>query len=167
MPRGSARSHEALPLFLTFLLIEPFPILAIMMMLEFPKVDFIKEIIMSNHRIQFIEYKGKRILLEDFSNVKSDDELEPLVWEAEKIVHQQPLGSLLVVVDLTNSHFGPKTSQASKAVAKGNAPYIKASSLVGMNKLMEVIYNSLRVVTGRKIVSFSTREEAYEWLIEQ
>ncbi len=122
---------------------------------------------MTSKRISFIEHKGKRILLEDFSNVKNDDELEPLIWEAEKIVHQQSPKSVLVAVDLTNSHFGPKTSQASKEVAKGNEPYIKASALIGMNKLMEVVLNSLQRVTGRKLVSFPTREEAFDWLVKQ
>ena len=122
---------------------------------------------MDNPRIRFVEHKGKRILLEDFSNVKNDDELEPLIWEAEKIVHQQPPKSVLVAVDLTNSHFGPKTSQASKTVTKGNEPYIKASVLIGMNKMMEVVLGSLRMITGRAIVSFSTREEAFDWLAKQ
>ncbi len=122
---------------------------------------------MEQNRISFVDYKGRKILLEDLSNVSSDDELEPLIWEAEKVVHQQASHSVLVAVDLTNSRFGPKTSQASKAVAKGNEPYIKASALIGMNKLMEVVYNSLTMLTGRKIVSFRTREEAFEWLIKQ
>lgn len=122
---------------------------------------------METDRIRFVEYKGKRILLEDLSNIGNDDALEPLVWEAEKIVHKQQPKSVLVAVDLTNSRFGPKTSQAAKSVAKGNEPYIKASALIGMNKLMEVVYNSLRMITGRKIVTFSTRDEAFEWLIKQ
>jgi hypothetical protein len=122
---------------------------------------------MVENRIRFIDYKGKRILLEDFSNLKNDDELEPLIWEAEKVVHRQTPNSVLVVVDLTNSHFGPKSSQASKSVSKGNGPYIKASTLVGMNKLMEIVFNSIQTITGRKMVSFNTREEAFEWLIKQ
>lgn len=122
---------------------------------------------MEKKRIDFIDYKGKRILVEDFSNLKTEDELDAMIWEAEKVVHQQPLNSLLVVVDMTNSTFGPKATQSSKEASKSNTPYIKASAMVGMNKLMEIILNSLRMVTGRNIANFKTREEAYEWLIKQ
>lgn len=122
---------------------------------------------MENNRIHFVDYKGKRILLEDFSNVRKEDELDALIWDAEKVVHQQQPNSLLVCVDLTNSTFGPKASQSSKEASKSNTPYIKASALVGMNKLMEIIFNSIRSLTGRNLVSFKTREEAYDWLIKQ
>lgn len=122
---------------------------------------------MENNRIRFVDYKGKRILLEDFSNVKSEDELEKLIWQAETVVHSQLPKSLLVVVDMTSSTFGPKVSQTSKEASKSNSPYIKASAMVGMSKLMEIILNSVRTVSGRSIASFGTREEAYEWLIKQ
>lgn len=122
---------------------------------------------MENNRIHFVDYKGKRILLEDFSNVKKEEDLEALLQDAETFVHQQPLKSLLVVVDMTNSTFGPRVSQASKEASKSNTPYIKASAMVGMNKLMEIILTSIRTVTGRSIGSFPTRDEAYEWLIKQ
>lgn len=122
---------------------------------------------MEQDRICFLNYKGKRILLEDFSNLRSEDELEKLIAQAEKVVHAQLPNSLLVVVDLTGSTFGPKTSQSSKEASKSNSPYVKASALVGMNKLMEIILNSIRTLTGRSIASFGTREEAYEWLIKQ
>jgi hypothetical protein len=122
---------------------------------------------MENPRIQFINYKGKKILLEDFSNIKDETELIALMWQAEEVVHKQPLNSLLVVVDMTNTRYGQNAAQSSKTATKSNTPYIKASTLVGTSKLMEVIIQSLRVLTGRKLVSFPTREEAYEWLIRQ
>lgn len=118
-------------------------------------------------RIRFIEYKGKRILLEDLSNAKDENELITWMWKAEEVVHQQPPKSLLVVVDMTNTHYGPNATNASKTAAKSNTPYIKASAMVGVSKLMEIIVQSLRVVTGRNLVCFPTREAAYEWLIKQ
>ena len=122
---------------------------------------------MDEDRIRFVEYKGKQILLEDFTNVRTDDELLQLVWAAQKIVQSQPPKSALVVVDMTNTHFGPKSTQASKTVSKGNTPHIKASAMVGLNKLAEIVLNSIRMVSGRNIASFGTREEAYEWLSKQ
>ena len=48
-----------------------------------------------------------------------------------------------------------------------NEPYIKASLLIGMNKMMEVVYNSLLFMIGLKVIRFATREEGFEWLIKK
>src|SRR5512133_3685322 len=109
---------------------------------------------MQEERIRFIDYKGKRILLEDFSNAKDENELIAMMWKAEEIIHKQQPKSLLVVVDMTNAHFGPNVSQSSKTAARSNTPYIKASAMVGMSRLMEIILQSLRLVTGRELVTF-------------
>jgi hypothetical protein len=118
-------------------------------------------------RIRFVDHKGKRILLEDFSNAKDENELISWMWKAEEIVHAQPAKSVLVVVDMTNTRYGPNATNASKTAAKSNTPYIKASAMVGVSKLMEVIVQSLRMVTGRNLICFPTREAAYDWLIKQ
>jgi len=118
-------------------------------------------------RIRFVEHKGKQILLEDFSNVPSDDELLDLMYKAAKIVQSQPLKSVLVCVDMTNANYGPRVSQESKQVTSNNTPYIKASALVGVTKLMEVILRTISVVSGRKLISFPTRQEALDWLANQ
>jgi hypothetical protein len=119
---------------------------------------------MEEERIRFVEHKGKKILLEDFSNVRTESELLALIKKAVELVHSQPLQSVRVCVDMTNAHYGPRVAQESKAQTDSNTPYIYASAMVGITSLMEVILRTIYVVTGRKLESFRTREEALDWL---
>lgn len=118
-------------------------------------------------RIRFVNYKGKQILLEDFSNIAKEDELIDWMHKAAAVVRSQPEHSVLVVVDMTHARYSPKVTQESKQVTAGNTPYIRASTLVGITGLMEIIVKSINAFTGRKLMSFGSREEAMEWLIKQ
>jgi len=118
-------------------------------------------------RIQFVDYKGKKILLEDFSNIKSETELIALMKQAGEIIRAQPKYSVLVAVDMTNARYSPRVVQASKEVSAGNTIYIRASTLVGISAGMNMLVQSINAFTGRKLKTFATREEAMEWLIAQ
>ena len=118
-------------------------------------------------RIRFVDYKGKKILLEDFTNILNEDELIGWIEKAGKVVQSQAKGSVLVVVDLTNSRYSPRVTQESKQVAAGNTPYIRASTLVGITGLMDIVVRGINNFTGRKLMSFKTRDDAMEWLIKQ
>ena len=118
-------------------------------------------------RIRFVEYKGKQILLEDFTNVKKEDEFIALIEKAQQAVHSRPPKSVLVLVDLTNARFTTRISQVSKTAAEGNTPYVKASILVGVGGLMEIMMKAISGFSHREFMSVDTREEAMEWLIKQ
>jgi hypothetical protein len=118
-------------------------------------------------RIRFVEYKDKKILLEDLSGIQNDDELIELVKQAQQVVKSQPQKSVLVVVDLTNSRLSPKVYQFSKAATEENSPYIKASTIVGVSGLMDILAKAVAAFAQRELTSFSTREEAMEYLIQQ
>ena len=118
-------------------------------------------------RLQFVNYKGKRILVEDFSNIKDENKLVDLMQKAVSLVHSQPKGSALVLVDMTNAHYGSLASQASKEASASNTPYIRASALVGIRGVMDIIVKSINRFTGRTLMTFTSREEAMEWLIKQ
>jgi hypothetical protein len=119
---------------------------------------------MEEERIRFIEYKGKQILLEDFSNVRTETELLALIKKAVEVVHSQPPHSVRVLVDMTKANYGPRVAQESKALTDSNTPYIYASAMVGVTSLMELVMRTIYVVTGRKLEAFKSREEAMEWL---
>ena len=118
-------------------------------------------------RIRFVDYKDKKILLEDFSNIQDEDELINLIKAAGEIVQSQPRASVLVLVDMTNARYSPGVTQESKQVAAKNTPYIHASSMVGVRGLMDIIIKAINTFTGRQLMVFQTREQAMEWLIKQ
>jgi hypothetical protein len=122
---------------------------------------------MAEERLKFVEYKGKKILVEDFSNINDEEEFIALLNQAEQIIHSQPPKSVLAVVDLKNARFSPRISEISKEATESNTPYIRASAMVGVSGLMGIMVRAISRFARRDLVSFNTREEAMEWLIQQ
>ncbi|MBN1313665.1 MAG: hypothetical protein JXB30_19840 [Anaerolineae bacterium] len=118
-------------------------------------------------RVRFVEHKGKKILLEDFSGITDDDTLISLINEALEMVRSQPKNSVLVLVDLTNARLTPKVYQVSKAATEENSPYIKATTIVGVSGIMDILSKAVSAFARRELTSFSTREEAMDWLVQQ
>ncbi|PKL83198.1 MAG: hypothetical protein CVV24_06170 [Ignavibacteriae bacterium HGW-Ignavibacteriae-3] len=116
-------------------------------------------------KIGFIDYKGFKILLFDFSYLNNSKEILEFIKEAGLIARKQVLKSVLVVTDVTEAHYNIEVTQAMKELAKGNAPYIKASAVVGVTGLKKILYDAVIKFSGRDIKIFDNRESAMEWLI--
>lgn len=118
-------------------------------------------------RIQFINYKGKPVLIEDFSNLTPGKEFFETVSSAQKIITSQPHNSVLAVLDATNSHFDTESLAALKKFVVANSPYIQCSAVVGVTGLLHIAVNALQNVSGRKFKSFPDRDAALEYVISQ
>jgi len=122
---------------------------------------------MEEERVRFITYKGKKILLEDFSDMTDQDELVSLIRKGAQLTRQQPPKSALVLVDMTHTRYDSRSSQEAKETVKGNTPFIKGSALAGITGIMEIIVRAINAFAGREVKTFRTRDEALEWLIKQ
>jgi hypothetical protein len=118
-------------------------------------------------RIRFIEYKGKQILLQDASNLPSAADGLPLVALSKSIAAKQPPASLLILTIVTNSRFDRKLIEALKELTVHNKQYARASALVGLSGLQRSVYAAVSQLTGRRLPTFNTEDEAKEWLISQ
>ena len=116
--------------------------------------------------VKFIEHKGKKILYEDYSE-SNPDEIVKLLEEAKKIIHAQPEGSVIALVNVKNTKFDRVVTNAMKEFVKSNTPYIKVSAVYGMEGLMDVIFRGIVAFTGRKNLKvFNDVEEAKDFLAE-
>ena len=122
---------------------------------------------MEEERIRFIDHKGKKILLQDFSDMKDQDELISLIRKGAQLTRQQPPKSVLVLTDMTRTRYDSQSSQEAKETVKGNTPFIKASALAGITGIMEIIVRAINAFAGREVKTFHTRDEALEWLVKQ
>ncbi len=118
-------------------------------------------------KLQFITYKGKRVLIEDFTNLKPGPEFVQNIAKAQSLIASQPPKSVLAVFDATGSSFDTGILNAMKEFTKANTPYIKAASVVGLTGLMQIALTAISRFAGRDFFAFKTREEAMEWLIQQ
>jgi hypothetical protein len=115
-------------------------------------------------RLQFIDYKGKRILIEDFTRLMPGGEFNKSIKAAQKIIAAEPENSVLAIFDATDSSFNAEMLEQIKKFTKANSPYIKTVCVVGLNGLLQIALSAVIKFTGREFNTFRTRQEALDFL---
>ncbi len=118
-------------------------------------------------RIEFITYRGERVLDLDLRGNKDISQGIEAFQTAQKMAMKEPLKSLRLLTDVTNAHYDSAGVAAIKEFSKAATPYMKASAIVGVDGLKRIIVRSLIMLTGRDIRLFDTREQALDWLASQ
>jgi hypothetical protein len=118
---------------------------------------------------KMITHKGKSIICSDLTNfdVNMKDELQKIIDQVKAEIAKHPLGSVLIVTDVTGSHFDMEIIEKFVDYTTHNKPYIKASAVVGTTGLMQTALYSVIKKTLRDIHSFDSQAEALDWLAEQ
>jgi hypothetical protein len=123
------------------------------------------EIVMD--KIQFITYKGKKVLIEDFTNTKPGDEFLTNLQKAQAMIAGERSKSVLALFDASGASFNGENLSAMKKFTETNTPYIKAAAVVGITGMLKIALTSISKFSGREFITFATRKEALEWLIRQ
>jgi hypothetical protein len=118
-------------------------------------------------RVQTINHQGKKILNIDFSNLKDNSQIQIVLNEVKSYVHNQPPSSVFSLVNIYGMHFNNQVKDMFLEVVKSNKPYVKASAVVGVSGLLQIMFNGMMKITGRELKSFSDIEQAKSWLICQ
>jgi len=118
-------------------------------------------------RIRFEEHQGKKILIEDFTQLKPGEEFMSTLASAKTTIASQPPKSVLAVLDATGASFNAEILGAMKEFTRDNTPYVKAATVVGITGMLEVALSAVSKFSGRDFKSFPTRDAAIEWLIKQ
>jgi hypothetical protein len=134
--------------------------------ISIPHLHFLLRI-SAMERTRFIEHRGTRILLQDFSGIRDPDEALKEIRHAISVVARQPPHSLRLLTIVREARYNAAVLQAMKEMAAHNAPYVKASAIVGMSGLHRVAYQTVLIFTRRKIPAFDSEAEALDWLAEQ
>jgi hypothetical protein len=66
---------------------------------------------------------------------------------------------------ITNTHFSREVTNAVREYVENNRPYVRASAVVGVTGLQEIIINALKAEAGREIAVFDDLEKAKDWLL--
>jgi hypothetical protein len=118
-------------------------------------------------RTRFIEHRGKRILLLDYAGIRDPQEAIREVRNSMQVVAAQPPGSLLVLTQVRDARYNAAVLQQMKELAAHNAPYVRASAIVGMSGLHRIAYQAVILFSKRNIKVFDAEEEALDWLAAQ
>jgi hypothetical protein len=71
-----------------------------------------------------------------------------------------------VLVDLSDIHFSPKLIQEIIEVVKNSSLFVASTAVVGATSLQNAIIKAISTTVQRELVTFSSREEAMEWLVQ-
>jgi hypothetical protein len=115
-------------------------------------------------RVGFITHKGARILKVDLSHSASIEESVTILSRARTVISSMPLKSLLLVTDVTRTHFNISAVEELKKFSQFLTPYVKASAVLGA---VGIIFDAVVKLSGRDIARFDTEEKALDWLVQQ
>lgn len=100
----------------------------------------------------------------DFTNLNNPLDIKNLINESVRYIRIQPISSVLTLTNIQGMHFSKEIKDLFNDFIKGNKPYVKASAVIGMSGMQQIVYNGLMRVTGRDIKAFASAEEAKNWL---
>lgn len=118
-------------------------------------------------RTRFIEHRGTRILLQDYSGIRDPQQALREIARSRELVARQPPGSLLILTHVRDARYNAAVLQAMKEMAAHNAPYVKASAVVGMSGLHRIAYQAVILFSRRTIRVFDGEADALDWLASQ
>jgi hypothetical protein len=116
-------------------------------------------------RIHFIEHKGKQILLLDFSHATAP-QMQLLLEHVRITVAQHARESLVTLADYTGATVDHAVATKIKEVLTLDRPFVKQSAWVGTESIPHAFLENFHSFSRREIVTFKTREEAMDWLVE-
>jgi hypothetical protein len=118
-------------------------------------------------RISFVEHRGKQIIVMDFSHLRPGDEFLASVAEAKAWISSRPAKSILSIFDATGAVYNLEVVTVMKDFTKHNEPFIKASTVVGIEGLLNIALTAVSKFSGRTFKTFKDRPSAMDWLVEQ
>lgn len=116
-------------------------------------------------RVQFITHKGKKILFIDLHG-RSADEIRAMLPEIQAAVTSEPRESVLSLSDWTDAQLTRDLAEAIKKTMVFDRPHVKRTALVGIEKLPKIFLDALKHFSRREFTTFSSLDEAKDWLVE-
>jgi len=119
------------------------------------------------NRTQIINYRGKKVFFHDYSSLQSADEIALVMKEVRAYIHIQPLMSVYSLASIEGMHFNSTIKDMFNELLKSNKAYVKASAIVGVTGLKQIVFNGIMRISGRDVKAFSSLELAKDWLAQQ
>jgi hypothetical protein len=117
-------------------------------------------------RIRFIEHKGRKILLLDFSHATAP-QMIPLLDQVKTTVAKHEPKSVLVLADYQGAEIDHAVAMKIKEVLTLDRPYIKKSAWIGSEHIPHALMENFHFFSQRETVTFKTREDALDWLVQE
>jgi len=116
-------------------------------------------------RIHFFEHKGRQILLIDYSHATAA-QMQLLLEYVRVTISKQSRESVLVLADFEGAEIDHAVSMRIKEVLTLDRPFVKKGAWIGTERIPRALLENFHSFSQRDIVTFKSREEALEWLVE-
>ncbi len=116
-------------------------------------------------RVNFINHQGKQILLVDLTDCTAE-EVTAVVDEVKRVVTSQPENSVLILADFAGAQFTKDAVTRLKEVTTYDRPHVRRAAWVHTATLPKALYDAIKTFSQREFPTFSTREDALEFLIQ-
>jgi hypothetical protein len=121
---------------------------------------------------KWILNQDKRILYIDLSNFQDnvrgfEKELDMAVSTIGQELYQQPLHSVLVLVDLTNTHMTETANRMLSERISDTKKFVSRTAVVGMTGIRGIFLDYFARLAGSETVGFEDIESAENWLLKQ
>ena len=117
-------------------------------------------------RIHFIEHKGKKILLIDYSHA-SAQQMQLLLEHVRIKVAQHARESLLTLAEFEGAEVDRSVATKIKEVLTLDRPFVKKTAWIGTEHIPHALLEAFHNFSRRDIRTFKTKEEALDWLAEE
>jgi hypothetical protein len=119
-------------------------------------------------RVRFIEHRGHRVLLLDYSGLSDEQKMLEMIEERTELVGKEPAGSVLTLADVTGAQMTRESIQRVKQANVLDRPFVRRAALVGADTLLpKGALESIGTFALKNWGRFATREEALDWLIAE
>lgn len=129
----------------------------------------IKEKAMSEYW-EWIEHKGKRILLVKFAGLKEEKAYVQAIGEVEREILRQPKELFVpLILDVTNTRVTKAVTERGKQLmqtAKANGIPDSPTALIGLSGTQKTIVMAIQIIRG-DIHAVGSLEEAKEWVVSR
>lgn len=115
-------------------------------------------------RIHFIEHRGARILLLDFSHAPAH-QMQLLLAYVRTVVGKESPKSVLILANYEGAEVDHEVAMKIKEVLTLDRPFVKKTAWIGAGHIPHAFMENFHTFSQREIVTFKTREEALEWLV--
>lgn len=123
--------------------------------------DVVKE---AKNRMTWITYKGKEILLDDYTTL-SGDFFSHVVNAILDLTLKTGKKDILCLVDVSDSFANKKTVNAFSNAGKASKEILAKTAVVGITGVKKIFLHVVNKFSKVGAKPFDTREEAKEWLV--
>jgi hypothetical protein len=117
-------------------------------------------------RVGFVEERGCRIVLLDFSDLDDTNAVLAQIEEARRLfLTQPPRREMLTLIDLSGMRYNDRIVRAFQELERHDEPWERAVAVCGLSTLGRVAFRTVHVLTGNRMQMFASRAEGVAWLL--